>query len=479
MDEQEIRNSQPVNPRRKKRSQMQVFKEAYLPTIIVGVALLLIIIFIIGSVSRGIQKRQDEIDASIAESVSIEEEMQRLNALAESLIADAQKLASQYDYAGAIAVLDTFSGDMRQYPNLTAKRTELVAAQDSMRAWSDPSQVLNLSFQLLIADSDRAYADKNYGTAYNKNFVTTTEFTKILSQIYENGYILVSLDDFLTTETTDTGAVIYKAKTLYLPEGKKPLVLTQTNVNYNTYMIDSDGDKLPDAGGAGFASRLILDSNGKITCEMVDSSGQTVTGAYDLVPILDSFVEQHPDFSYKGAKAILAVTGYDGLFGYRTNAEAKKQFGSAAYDTAVADAGNIAAALRNSGYDIACYTYDNIGYGSSSKTQIEADLSGWTAEVLPILGNVDILAFAQNSDISEKDKAYTGEKYNVLNDAGFRYFLGFCTDGVSWSSVSDNYVRIGRILVTGANMAHNADWFTNIFDPASILDSNRGNVPQP
>ena len=30
-------------------------------------------------------------------------------------------------------------------------------------------------------------------------------------------------------------------------------------------------------------------------------------------------MEEHPDFSYKGAKGILALTGYEGALGYRTN----------------------------------------------------------------------------------------------------------------------------------------------------------------
>ena len=48
MDEQQNNTNRPVNPRRKKRSQLQVFKEAYLPIIIAAVAVLLIIIFVVG-----------------------------------------------------------------------------------------------------------------------------------------------------------------------------------------------------------------------------------------------------------------------------------------------------------------------------------------------------------------------------------------------------------------------------------------------
>ncbi len=477
MDEHEEKVTPPVNPRRRKRSQMEIFKEAYLPAIIACAALLLILIFVIGSISRAIQTRKAETAASIEASISAREEQEQLAAEADMLLKEAAMLAGQYDYNGAITKLDSFRGDIAQFAELAAKRQEYVQAQEQMVAWGDPGEVLSLSFQLLIADTQRAFTDETYGTAYNRNFVTTGEFSKILQQLYENGYVLVSLNDFLTTETTDTGAVIYKAKTLYLPAGKKPLLLTQTNVNYNTYMIDGDGDKFPDKDGAGFASRLIIGDDGKITCEMVDSSGSTVTGAFDLVPILDAFIEANPDFSYRGAKAILAVTGYDGLFGYRTYAKARDYFGVSVYEQDVSDAKTIASALRESGYEIACYTYENVAYGNRTATQIQADLSGWTAEVLPILGNVDIFVFAQNSDLADKASAYTGDAYNTLRSAGFRYYLGFCDDGKSWASVTDNYVRLGRILVTGSNMAHHADWFGGMFEASTVLDQTRGEVP--
>ena len=38
-----------------------------------------------------------------------------------------------------------------------------------------------------------------------------------------------------------------------------------------------------------------------------------------MVPLIDTFVKEHPDFSYHGRKGILAMTGYDGVLGYRTD----------------------------------------------------------------------------------------------------------------------------------------------------------------
>lgn len=473
MDEMQNESPRPVNPRRRPRSKMQMFKEAYLPYIIAGVALVLIVIFIIGSISRAVQVHNAQKAASIASANASSEAKARLDQEAEDLLKQAAELATQYNYSGAVAAIDSFSGTIADYPDLVTKRAEYAQLKDTTTVWSDPSQITCLSFQLLIADPARAFNNEDYGAAYNRNFVTIGEFQSILQQLYDNGYVLVGFQDFVTTTTDDAGKTVYAAKPIYLPKDKKPLMLFQTNVNYNTYMIDSDDDGLPDAGGAGFASRLVVGSDGKITCEMVDATGATVTGAYDLVPILDAFIAAHPDFSYNGAKATLALTGYDGLFGYRTNTDSTGE-NADYYNEQVEGAKKIISALRADGYVFACYTYGNVGYGDYTAEQITDDLSDWNSEVVPLLGKTDVLVYAQNSELA----SYVGSPYEALKNAGFRYYLGFCSSGLPSASITDEYVWQGRILVTGSNMAHSPEWFTGMFDPASVLDTTRGDIPE-
>ena len=476
MDEVFNESQRPVNPRRKKRTKMQIFKETYLPVLIAAVALVLIIIFIIGSITRAVQKKQYMQSMEQGQTSSIDEAKAKLDQEASTLLAQAESLAAGYNYTEAIAVLESFSGDLIQYSDLNDKIIQYEAAQKTMVAWDDPGQIVNLSFQLLVADPVRGFTNSNYGTSINRNFVTTVEFTKILQQLYNNGYVLVDFDDFINKSVAADGTVSYDSKTLYLPKGKKPLMLTQTNVNYNYYLIDSDGDKVADAKGCGIASKLLWDGS-QFTCEMVDASGNKVTGAYDMVPILESFIKEHPSFSYRGARATLALTGYNGLFGYRTHPSAAQTFGEPVYRQNVQDATAVANALRKAGYTLACYTYENIPYGDRSVNQIKNDLNSWTNEVVPILGNLDILAYAQLTDIT-KDEIYSGEKYNALQGAGFRYYLGFCENGTPWASVTNEYVRMGRIMVTGSNMAHHGDWFADMFDTNTVLDTTRGNVPK-
>lgn len=468
MDEMTNETPRPATPRRRKRTKMQIFKDTYLPLVIAGAALLCIVVFIIGAISRGVQRGQADRDASIKASESLVAQQQQQAAEATSLLNRAAAQAAGFDYQSAIATIDSFSGNIADYPDLQARRAEYVAAQGAMVPWTNPSDVVNLSFQMLVADSARAYEDDTYGDAYNRNFVTTTEFQKILQQLYANGYILVDLDDIITTEPDASGQTSYVAKTLYLPEGKKPLMITQTNVNYDKYMIDGDGDGVADKDGAGFASRLLVDANGNVTTEMVDSSGNTIQGAYDLVPILDAFIAEHPDFSYGGARAILALSGHEGLFGYRTTGDVKEK-NEENYNAAVQNATAVANALRNSGYTLAYYTYYNETLEDAQLAAIQTDLRLYQNEIVPILGNLNILVCPKNSDL----ETYSGDIFNALMDGGFRYYLGSYDSSIANVQLPGSYVRQGRIMVTGYNMSKNAELFKDIFDPTSVLDGNR------
>lgn len=475
MDEYRNELRRPATPRRRKKTKVQIFKETYLPLVIAAVAIILIVVFIIGAIVRNVQKKQ-ALEFLEQQSIAAqEEESARLAQEEQTLLVQADELAATYDYDGAIAILDTFSGDISKYPTLSGRRSEYVLAKSQMVAWDDPSKVVNLSFQMLIADIQMALRHQSRAQTIINNFITTDEFSKILQELYDNGYILVSPTDFTETSVDENGETVFTPKTLYLPAGKKPLMITQTNVNYNLYLVDSDGDRKADKYGGGFANKLVIDSNGDITCEMINSTGQTVYGAYDLIPILDAFVEENPDFSYRGAKAIIALTGYNGLFGHRTQPDAVLTWGQETYDDAVVQAKAVAERLRETGYILACYSYENISYGDIISAQIDQDLTKWDNEVLPILGEVDILVYAQGDDIVS-GKVYSGEKYQVLKNHGFEYFIGFCSGSDGWFYTDTGYARQGRILVSGANLANHSDWFMGMFYASNVLDSARSGL---
>ena len=461
---------QPAAParRRKKMSRERIIKEVYLPPAILVLTLILLVSFIGTAIGRSIkEKRQQEAAVQSSQQAA----SSALAREAELLIAQADVLAKGYDYDSAIALLDSFEGDKSQFQGMLDAYNAINDAKSKVKPIDDPSSIPNLSFHCLIADPARAFSDKEYGKSYNQNYVTIDEFSRILEQLYANGYVLVDFDSFIVETVGEDGKVTYSTQPIYLPADKKPVMITETLVNYETFSIDSDGDLEADKGGDGFASKLVV-KDGKIVNEYVDAEGNTLYGAYDLVPILEAFIEAHPDFCYRGARATLAVSGEDGVFGYRIMHSVKEKKGEDYYNAQVEGAKAIAQALRDKGYTIACYTYSNVGYGAISATKIQVDLDNWKKEVKPVLGDVPVLVYAKASDISA-DGNYEGGKYNVLKEAGFRYFVS--SANVPYAEITVNYVRQSRIMVTGNQMITKPDTYSSYFTVKDILNDLRGN----
>lgn len=65
---------------------------------------------------------------------------------------------------------------------------------------------------------------------------------------------------------------------ILLPPGKIPFVLSQDDVCYYHYM---DGD--------GFATKLVVDDEGKVRNEYVEDDGSISVGDYDMVPLIRPF----------------------------------------------------------------------------------------------------------------------------------------------------------------------------------------------
>lgn len=452
MDTQPRQDDRPVNPRRRRRTKSQIFRETYLPFLIIAVAVLAVIAVIV-AVASGTN------DPSNSGGPSLDNQAQMEQA-AKKLLSKAETLALSYDYDGALKLLNSFEGDLEDFPKIKEAIESYTIVKKNMVSWK-ADQVPNLSFHTLIADLKSALADKTYGQSgnnrYNRNFITTTEFSVILQQLYENDYVLVDLSDLYTYEESSKE---YVEKEILLPADKKPILLTQTHCNYYNYMAESHA----------FASKLCYGKDGFYN-EMSASSGSTVIGNYDFVPILENFIQKNPGFSYQGARAVLAFSGYDGIFGYRITSE---DLTSDALAKEQDDAKALAKALRDAGYTLACYTYNNISYSTHSAQEIQKDIQLWQKNIASIIGQTDILVFAQEADIGTNYK--NNEKFDVLYENGYRFFLGSapflsCETG-------SQYVRHSRLIVSGTTLYHNAKWFKDILDTSELLNSTRGTIPQ-
>ena len=443
-------STQPNPPRRRrKRTMWQNFKEAYLPVIIVAVVVVLIISFIVGSVARANEDRNESTEPS---GQTNQDQAALLQQEADTLMAQAAKLAATFDYAGAIDALNSFSGDLSAISGMKEKYDEYCDSYARLIPYTDVANIPHLSFNTLMADVTLAQKHGEKGDLYSRNHVTTDEFSAILQKLYDGGYILVSVHDLAQKVTAEDGTVTMTAGKLYLPEGRKPITLTLTDANYDTDMASA---------GSGFASRLIVDVSGCLANEMINQDGTTVTGSFDFIPILSDFVREHPDFSYHGAKATIAVAGHDGIFGYATASEA-----ASVIETVKAD-----------GYDFACYTYDNLEYGNLTAPEIKADLLLWAAQIAPALGEVDILMYPYGSDFTE-DTSYTGEAYQEIKSNGLYYLIGTDTATAAWGDINESFMLQTRRWVNGTNLAYRGERFQDLFDASAVIASLRTTVPQ-
>ena len=104
------------------------------------------------------------------------------------------------------------------------------------------------------------------------------------------------------------------------------------------------------------------------------------------MPVLNEFIDEHPDFSYKGAKAILAFTGYNGVLGYRTDPDLAKtaeegnknaeEYGVFNYQEEIEAAKPVVQALIDDGWELASHSYGHISYGSSFE-KVKEDADKW------------------------------------------------------------------------------------------------------
>lgn len=387
----------------------------------------------------------------------------------QTVLEQAQTMYAQYDYDGAILLLkgqEDFTSN-KDYMDLAAR---CQVARESLVEYP-LEQITHVFFHTLIYDTSKAFDGDSDEGGYNQMMTTVDEFNKIIESMYEKGYVLVSPHDMATVSEDGT---VSRGK-IMLPEGKIPFVLSQDDVSYYHYM---DGD--------GFASRLVLDENGQVKAEYIEDDGSVSVGNYDLVPILDDFIREHPDFSYHGRKGILAMTGYNGVLGYRTDIAYKtgenlqddqKAFLDSHpdfdYDKEVAEATKVAEAMKASGWEFASHTWGHLNATDRSAEDLKTDNEKWEAYVAPILGKTDMIIFAFGADIGGwEGYSMDNEKFAYYKSRGYDYYCNVDSSQY-FVQISDQYFRQGRRNLDGYRMYYNPNMLSDLFDVSQVFDPSR------
>lgn len=402
----------------------------------------------------GCSSEQPNSEEQQTAAIQAEKKAQQEQARVDSVKAEINRLADGYDYSAAIKLAKSDPSE-----SLQKMVSGLEDEKSQVKAWDKPEQIPHLFFHSLVIDTDRAFDGDGEAQGYKDYMVTQKEFTKILDSLYSRGYVLVNPRDF--ARPNKKGEMKYQD--IMLPKKKKPLVLSIDDVSYYEYM---DGD--------GFASKLIVDKDGKVRNEYVDAKGKKHIGAFDVSTMVDDFVAEHPDFSYRGARGILAMTGYNGEFGYRTSASQYPKNKNLKKDQEAAT--KVADAMKDEGWVFASHSWGHIATGTVDMGRFKRDMKLWKKEVEPIVGKTDQFIYPFGSDISRVSH-YSGARYDYLKDQGFKYFYGVDGTTYAWMQQTKDYQRQMRINVDGLQFAKelrgDRPVLSDFFDVKKVIDPAR------
>jgi hypothetical protein len=342
-------------------------------------------------------------------------------------------------------------------PTPAASSTPPASSLDSPLWQEDAELVLykgpveHVFFHPLIVYPELAFDGDSMSQGYDDWFTTIPEFKSIIKELYENHYILVDIRTLYEEQAGTDGETSLQLKSLMLPPGKKPLVLSVDDLNYYKYMIKN-----------GNASRLVLDGGGQVTAQSAAPDGSTVISRdHELVPILDDFVSQHPDFSFRGAKGVLAVTGYEGVLGYRThNPE------SPGYEAEREGALQVVSRLKETGWSFASHSWGHPDAVKADAERMKKDTERWKREVEPIVGETPVFIYPYGSRLKHSDP-----KFKLLTDAGFRLFCG--VGPAPYLKAGQSAVEMDRRHIDGMALRTQADRLAPLFDAKTILDPRR------
>ena len=369
-----------------------------------------------------------------------------------ALIKAADAYAASYDYDKAMETIRSYGEKYEKKKELKAAYLKYEDKKASLVKYPDNAQIPHFSVRPLIYDTKKAFDGDDSTDKYNRNMITVTEFANILESLYSGGYVLVSPDDIAKN---NNGTMEFCD--IYLPKDKKPILLSQENVSYYRSLA-----------GNGFASKIVLNDKQEPLCEYQLEDGSISTGSYDFVPMIERFVKKHPDFSYKGAKATLAVTGYDGVLGYRTNPN-----GEGYQPDDIEQAKKVVNRLKELGYTFAANSWDYISYGNHNTDRVKEDIDRWESEVKPIVGDTNVFIFAGSADIANSG-TYTesNEKFSYLKSKGFSFFCP-AENKHTPITIGEGYLRQVRLNITGNALYQNKENLADFFDAERVLDIAR------
>ena len=175
-------------------------------------------------------------------------------------------------------------------------------------------------------------------------------------------------------------------------------------------------------------------------------------------------IKSHPDFSWQGMKGIIAVTGYEGVLGYRTH---KKD--SPTYNSDVEKVLSITKKLKETGWIFASHSYSHglpFRYDVVSLDEVKYDTKKWDEEVRPLVGDTNIFI----GPFGQVFKPYDPRR-EYLVSKGFNLLFGVGMD--LYSEYFPKYLVMNRADIDGIRLQQTPWYLKDYFNVEEVLDPQR------
>ena len=340
--------------------------------------------------------------------------------------ADAIYAEDETAYDASIAVLnqglgytqnERLSTALEKYQGIKqSKEVKLVAYTGVVEHWFTHALI---AFPEITLETNSEY--------YWKDCITPYEFKHFLQALYDYGFILIDPAICIENPSGD-GKTFAWVDQLMLPEGKKPLIMSFDDVVYDSRKMH-----------CGMVDKIIVDENGELASYTKHLNGEEVI-SYDneFIPIIEQFCKEHPDFSHNGAKGVIALTGFAGVLGYRTNRQSENR------ESEIEEAKKVVAVLKEHGWTFASHSYSHTNFANASLEKVQDDTQKWQNEVQNIVGETPVFVYPFGARIPNEDP-----RIEVLKNAGFKLFCGVGSkNAINWE-MKDGTLLMDRRTMDG------------------------------
>jgi tetratricopeptide (TPR) repeat protein len=364
-------------------------------------------------------------------------------------LAQAQEYFAAGQYLAAFNSLSQLNTFLPGDPTITALLPEYEKKISNLPLQDVSTDTVSHIFTHCLVAYPELSISRPGGGTYDIDCITVSEFNRLLDQLYQNNYILIDINSIY--DIVDGKAV--KKDTIKLPPGKKPLIFSFDDVNYD-----------PAKTGNGMVDKLVL-KDGRIQSYTKKPDGTEIYAAdNEFVPLLDDFVKTHPDFSFNGAKGTLCLTGFCGILGYRTHQDSPNR------DAEIQAVKPVIQKLKETGWNFASHSYGHYNMPKVSEALFLKDVQRWHDEVESLVGKTHVYVYAYGAWSD-----YETEKHQKLMDEGFRIFCGvggsqYFIQGFPKTTSDTGTLFMDRRPIDGFNLRERYASYRSMMDTYAIYD---------